>query len=95
MNIRSTEKKINRRSIFAAIPALAATATAAHAFKMPDTPVQDDPKLPIWWERLVAEVECLREDVGLHFGHHEFHAITEDRLNSIFSVLDEAQGGLV
>lgn len=53
MNIRSTEKKINRRSIFAAIPALAATATAAHAFKMPDTPVQDDP-IPNWWEQWKA-----------------------------------------
>lgn len=59
MNIASQTKKINRRSIFAAIPALAATATAAHAFKMPDTPVQDDP-IPNWWEQWKA----LRDDIN-------------------------------
>ena len=77
MNIRSTEKKINRRSIFAAIPALAATATAAHAFKMPDTPVQDDP-IPNWWEQWKA----LRDDINkLDDGDDtleaELHAIEE------------------
>ena len=77
MNIASQTKEINRRSIFAAIPALAATATAAHAFKMPDTPVQDDP-IPNWWEQWKA----LRDDINkLDDGDDtleaELHAIEE------------------
>ncbi len=64
MNIRSTEKKINRRSLFAAIPALAATATAAHAFKTPDTPAHDDP-IPNWWEQWkVVRAEVNKLDDG-------------------------------
>lgn len=51
MNIATTEPKINRRRLFAALPAFAATATGVMAYQMPDAPVQDDP-LPEWWRDL-------------------------------------------
>lgn len=50
MNIATTEPKINRRRLFAALPAFAATATGVMAYQMPEAPAQDDP-LPEWWRK--------------------------------------------
>lgn len=50
MNIRTHTTKINRRSLFAAIPALAATTTVAHALEVAQAPVHDEPIIE-WCEQ--------------------------------------------
>lgn len=68
MNLASQTKKINRRSIFAAIPALAVTTTAATAFALPDAPVQDMPDMPAWWRDITHKAEAVLESGVPHAG---------------------------
>ena len=64
MNLANPKTNIKRRSLFAAIPALAATATGALAFKAPDGPVDD---LPDWWKDLTTYQKV----------HHHMQEITD------------------
>lgn len=81
-----------RRGFFKSVSATAATAAlpaTALAYQGPVTETPE-PKLPDWWERLVAEVEGLRSDTAKHFGYHEYLAVSQERLDAIFAALDDA-----
>tara|TARA_R110002020_G_scaffold95937_10_gene230131 strand:+ start:9331 stop:9726 length:396 start_codon:yes stop_codon:yes gene_type:complete len=66
-NIATAPTKIKRRALFSAIPALAMTATAATAFKMPDAPVHDP--IPDWfeeWKTTRASADALDDECEEH-----------------------------
>lgn len=66
LDVDITEPKINRRRLFAVLPAFAATATGVMACQVPDTPVQNDP-LPEWWRKYrltYKEFECASQKEG-------------------------------
>lgn len=93
MNLASQTKKINRRSIFAAIPALAVTTTAATAFSLPDAPVQD---MPAWWRDITHKAEAVLESGVPHAGAGDrWTVVSKAKLDALEEAVAALKGGLV
>ena len=85
MNLANPKTYIKRRSFFAAIPALAATATGAMAFKAPDAPAND---LPDFWKRIISSATDVFESGVPHAGAGDRYTVVSK------AKLDDLQGAI-